>query len=120
MDKAQAINAFWSSFDLPAYDENTTPETAGYPRLTYAVSTGGFDEVVVMTASLWYRTTGWAMITQKADAIADYIGPGGHLEPYDGGAVWITRGAPFAQRMSDPDGSLRRIVLTVYCEYLTE
>ena len=119
MDKAQAIQRFWNSFEVPAYDENTVPSTAGYPRLTYEYSESGFDEPVILTASLWYMSTSWADITLKAHEISQYIGTGGCLEPCDFGAIWINRSTPFAQRMGDPDGNLRRMLITVVAEYLT-
>lgn len=120
MDKAQALHGFWSSFGLPAYDESTVPGTAELPYITYEVSTGALDEPVMLSASIWYKSTSWAAISQKSDAIGDYVGYGGVTLPYDGGLLWIKRSAPFAQRMNDPEGSLRRIVLHIDAEYMSE
>ena len=50
MDSAQTLQAFWSSFGLKAYDENTVSETAALPYLTYNVSMAYFDEPVMMSA----------------------------------------------------------------------
>lgn len=121
MDKAQAIHAFWSRFGIQAWDENTVdPDTAEYPRLTYSVAESEIDSSVVLNASLWYRNISWAAISNKANEIAAFIGPGGHLEPYEGGAIWITKASPFIQRMADPDTMIRRIVLTIYAEFLSD
>lgn len=116
MDRWQAIHNFWSRY-LTAYDENTVPDNAVLPYITYAVSTASFDEKVINSASLWYRTNSWAAISQKAEEISEDIG-GGIGIPYDGGRLWITKEAPFAQRMSDQtDAQIRRILLQVGVEF---
>ena len=35
MDKQQAIHGFWSSFGITAYDENSVPDDAELPYITY-------------------------------------------------------------------------------------
>lgn len=120
MDKAQAIHAFWSSFGIPAYDKTTVPEDAGYPRLTYDVSTAQLGTKVALTASLWYHSTTWEDISQKADEISAYIE---NMNPpatkIDGGRIYIKGGTPFAQRMADPDPFIRRMVIYIDVEYFT-
>lgn len=116
-DKWTALQAFWGGFSLPAYDENTVPDDAAMPYITYEAKTASFDERVALTASLWYRSTSWAEISQKAEEIGDYIGGGAGVK-YSGGRLWINKETPFAQRMSEPsDDSVRRIVLQVSGEY---
>lgn len=120
MDKEQALHSFWSSFDLPAYDSRTVKPSAQLPYITYDVSLSSFEEPVIMSASLWYNSTSWADISQKADEISEEIGAGGKIISFDDGFIWITRGTPFAQRMSDPDTAIRRILLNTETEYLSE
>ena len=123
MDSAQVLQQFWSGFGLKAYDENTVPEGAmaanGDKYLTYNVSAAYFDEPVMMSSSLWYKSQSWAEITEKAMQIGAYIGLGGKFIPFDNGKLWIKRGTPFAQRMSDENEQIRRIYLNVEVEYLT-
>lgn len=122
MDKAQALHEFWSSFDLTAIDENSAyDESNELPSnyITYEVQTANFGDSVALTASLWYRSTSWADITQKADEIAEYIGWGGKVIPVDYGYIWIKLGSPFAQRMADEQDSLRRILMNISVDYLT-
>ena len=57
MDKAQAIHDFWSRFSLPVYDENTVDDDAVMPYITYSVATGSLEDIVLLNASLWYRST---------------------------------------------------------------
>ena len=119
MDKAQALQGFWNQF-LPAYDEGTVPDGAVLPYITYAASFGAWEDYIAMTASVWYHSTSWAGIEAKVQEINDYIGLSGRLVPYDGGAMWIQRATPFAQRMTDPDDMIRRYVLQITAEYLTQ
>ncbi len=125
MDRWQALYSFWSRFGLDAYEESSVPEQAGFPRLTYESNVSSFNEPVSLSASIWYKDPdehdkNWRPVDQKADEISSFIGMGGIMEIYDGGALWIKRGSPFAQRMSDPDTSVRRVVLQIEAEFLSE
>ena len=121
MDKWQALQTFWSSFGLKAYDENTVSASAVMPYITYEAATGAIEDNVLLAASLWYRSTSWADISKKADEIAREIGLGGAVVPYDGGALWIKTGAPFSQRMSEPnDDGVRRKYLNIQAEFISE
>lgn len=121
MTKDEAIYSFYSGFSLPAYDENTVPESSALPYITYSVSTDSIGNIVILSASLWYRSTSWGAIQNKADEIAVAIGYGGKIIKIDNGYLWLTKGSPFAQRMSEPsDKTVRRIALNINAEFLTE
>lgn len=120
MDKAQAIHEFWSSFELPAYDESSVPDNAVMPYITYNVVTDGMGSVLPLHGSLWYRTTSWESISKKAEDIAQALGENGYLiKKIDDGYVWMQKGRPFAQRMTDEDEQVRRIYVNVTAEFLT-
>jgi hypothetical protein len=120
IDKWQAIQNFWSGFEWPAYDENSVPEDASYPRITYEVQTDSLDNVILLSASLWDRSTSWEKVSKKADQIASEIV---HMDPptirIAGGGLYISKGSPFASRMADEDDSIRRIYLNINAEFLT-
>ena len=124
MTKEQAIHQFWSSFGLTAYDENTVPDDATLPYLTYSVAVGDYGSSVTMPASLWYRSQSWKDITEKANEIGNNIGLGGKIVKHDNGILWIKRASTFSQRMSagsteeDKNSSIRRIVLNIVVDYL--
>ena len=119
MDKEQALNNFWNRFGWTAYDENTVPDNAEYPYITYNVSTGNVNNSISLYAQLWDRSTSWKRVVSKSEEIAEYIGYGHHVESFDDGYIYITMGNPFAQRMSEPgDDKMRRIYISVNVEFL--
>jgi len=119
MTTAEVLYNFWSSFGLPAYDENTVPDSAIVPYITYETSDDFFGEDRSLSAILWYRSPSWVAITEKEQEIAEYIGRGGRMLAVDGGALWIKRGRPWAQRMPETsDRMIRRIVLNYEIEFI--
>lgn len=119
MDKLQTLQAFWSGFGLKAYDETSVPDNAQLPYITYEASSDDFGNRMLRSASLWYRSSSWAAITEKEQEISDFITRGGRMLNYNGGAMWIQKATPWAQRMNDPsDDMIRRIVLSIAIEFL--
>ena len=127
MDKAPALHSFWSSFGIPAideqsaYDNPTAEELLLLPMyITYESAIGSFDGFVAIGADLWHRSASWAAISQKADEIMNAIGLGGKLVPYDNGAIWITQADPVIQRLpADTNYEIRRIHININAEYLS-
>lgn len=119
MDKAQAIHSFWSGFGLVAYDENTVPDDAVMPYITYSSSTDSLDGPLTLYGSLWYKSFSWEEISKMTEEIAEFIYKMKPI-PIKGGYLWITKGSPFAQRMSDPsDDLIRRMYININAEFLT-
>lgn len=120
MDKSQALNEFWSSFGIPAYDTNTVPDDAVMPYITYETGLDSIDNQIPLTASIWYRQLSWEDISKKAEQIAKYLQDINPIsKKIEGGRMYISRGFPFAQRMSDDDDMVRRIVLNITVEFFT-
>lgn len=118
-NKIQTLHSFWSSFGIKAYDENSVPDGTTFPYITYEVSSDDFGNQIAQTASLWYRDSSWASITEKAQEISDFITRGGRMIAFEGGAMWIQKASPWSQRMSDSsDEMVRRIVLNIMIEFL--
>ena len=120
MTKAAAIYQFWSSFGLTAYEENTVPNDAAFPYITYQLVTDSFGLEIQITASLWYRSESWAGINAKTEEISQKISRGGKIISCDGGAIWLKRGQPFAQNMGDEsDNLIKRKYLNITAEFMT-
>jgi hypothetical protein len=118
MNKAQTINKFWNSFGIPAYDMYTVPTDAQMPYITYEYAEDNFDNNVFLSGSIWYKSTSWQGVSEKAAEIAEDIGNGKILKT-DEGYIYITRGTPFMQRLTDTDDSVRRIYINLQVEYMT-
>ena len=119
MDKAQAIHSFWSSFELPAYEENTVPEDAVMPYITYNVSEGEIDNYVGLYGSVWYYGTSWEQAEAKAKRIKLYVV---RMNPIkiDEGYLHISLGTPASQHLQDEDDMVRRIYINLQAEFFTE
>lgn len=119
MNAEQAIQSFWESFGIAAYDETTVPDDAKTPYITYEMSKDFFDQPRQVSAAIWYRSPSWKEITEKEKEIADKIGRGGIIISSTDGPIWIQRGTPWAHRLSDnSDRMIRRIALTLIVEFL--
>ena len=119
MTKAAAIYQFWNSFGLTAYEENSVPDEAAFPYITYQLVTDGFDREIPLTASLWYRGESWTAINAKTEEISQKISRGGKIISCDDGAIWLKRGQPFAQNMGDEsDNLIKRKYLNITAEFI--
>lgn len=118
-----ALYNFFSSFDLLAYHEASVPtdeDAPDFPYLTYGTVFDGFGNETAINASVWYRSESWVGANAKAQEIGKAIGMGGVILPCDGGAIWLKKGAPFAQPMDDDsDDMIKRIFFNLTVEFLT-
>ena len=120
MTKAAAIYKFWNSFGLKAYEENSVPDEAAFPYITYQLVTDSFKREIPLAASIWYRSESWTAINAKAEEISNTISRGGKIIPCDDGAIWLKRGQPFAQSMVDEsDDLIKRKYLNITAEFMT-
>ena len=120
MTKAAAMYQFWNSFGLTAYEENTVPDNAVFPYITYQLVTDSFDREIQLSASIWYRSESWTAINAKTEEISQKISRGGKIISCDGGAIWMKRGQPFAQNMGDEsDDLIKRKYLNITAEFMT-
>ena len=120
MTKAAAIYQFWNSFGLTAYEENSVPDEAAFPYITYQLVTDSCDREIPLAASIWYRSESWTAINAKTEEISQKISRGGKIISCDGGAIWLKRGQPFAQSMVDEsDDLIKRKYLNITAEFMT-
>ena len=120
MTKEAALYNFWSGFGIPAYEENSVPDDAKFPYITYQLVTDSFDREIPLTASIWYRSESWTAINAKTEEISQKISRGGKIIHCDGGAIWLKRGQPFAQNMGDEsDNLIKRKYINITAEFMT-
>jgi len=125
MNKARALNMFWSQFELDAFEENSLPTEASkrpnFPYITYFVATDSFGNEISLSGSLWYRERSWLNCEEKTQEIADKIGRGGlFISLENNEKVWIKKGTPFAQSMGDDsDELIKRKLINITAEFFT-
>lgn len=121
MTKEAALKSFFSGFGISAYPSTAVPNDVIFPYLTYEVITSAWDGGEVgLTVNLWYFTTQESPSNAKVREISEAIGPGGKLLPCDGGYIWLKRGAPWCQSLTDETSpNIKRRYINVTAEYLT-
>lgn len=129
MTKNMALFSWLNQF-LPFYrstvsdpGEDTTRE---FPYGTYEYVADAWRGDVSLgttstTLSLWYRTESEAEPDAKAQEISEAIGLGGALIPCDDGYIWIQRGSPFVQSLTDPDDiAIKRRLININISFLVK
>lgn len=121
----QVQDAYWNSFGLPAFDDQTKFDPdggAGYPHITYESFSGVLDQQTSLSINLWYRSSSWREIKQKAEQIRRGLASGVTLY-FDSGYLWlkVPESGPFAQPFDtgSTDSLVKRILITVEAEALT-
>lgn len=120
MTKWQAQYNFWSKFGVPAYEQNSVPDTGSlsYPYITYQGISNNFNDSSPVNASIWTRDTSWKEAMTITDRIQEELGYGGSVVFYDGGLFWVQMSNNFAQTMGDPnDDMIKRVVITVNIQF---
>lgn len=121
MTKSQALQTFFSSFGMTAYTSTSVPDDVIFPYLTYDLITGAWgDEQAAITVNLWFYTESEAIPNAKAEEISKKIGLGGIPIPCDDGIIWIKRGSPWCQSLTDETNkTIKRRYINITVEYLT-
>lgn len=121
MTKEEALYQFFNGFGIPAYPATAVPPDAVFPWITYDVTTGSWrDGEVSLTVNIWYYTSDEAEPTAKARELEAAIPDGGVPVGCDGGFVWLKRGSPWCQNLTDDtDSNIKRRYINVSAEYMT-
>lgn len=92
---ARALNYYWNTF-LPAYVEDTVPDDAELPYITYTVADPDWGESASIQARLWYKGTSLVPINAKTADIKEDIGEGKSIQT-DTGYIVLNRDVNFSQ-----------------------
>ena len=120
MDRYEAQYAFWSSFGIAAYEQNSVPDLDDltFPYITFEAAATPFDGDVSVSASIWTRSTSWQRADALSDAVEARLKNGGEVLNYTGGVIWVTPGTPLSQNMGDPDDdAIKRKLLIVQLHF---
>lgn len=118
MDSEQALDSFWNSFGVPAWDENTVPDDAPFKKITYEIITNEFGVPTTTTVSIYDRSDGWKSVTDIFHLVKDRLKNGGVTIQSNDGIIWLKPGTPFCQRFGDVNDTVRRLIVNIEIEYL--
>lgn len=120
MTKGAALQSFFDSI-MPSYASSSVPDNAALPYLTYELITSAWNGGEVgLTVNMWFRTTSEKEPNEAVDKLSKAIGLGGVQLPCDDGMIWLKRGSPWAQSLTDEtDKTIKRRYINVTAEYLT-
>lgn len=120
MTKGAALQAFFGGI-MTAYAASAVPDDATLPYLTYDLITSAWGgSEVGLTVNMWFRTTSEKEPNAAVDKLSKAIGLGGVQLPCDDGIIWLKRGSPWAQSLTDEtDKTIKRRYINVTAEYLT-
>lgn len=109
----QALNAFFSSFSIPAYTSKTVPDKVELPYIAYGLTIPEWRESRSLYAIVWDRTSSNEWIVNKADEIISAIGDG-LLIDFDGGHMVIRYESSDLMIDEDCRGIYINLTLNVY------
>ena len=120
MTKGAALQAFFGGI-MTAYAASAVPDDATLPYLTYDLITSAWGSGEVgLTVNMWFRTTSEKEPNAAVDKLSKAIGIGGVQLPCDDGIIWLKRGSPWAQSLTDEtDKTIKRRYINVTAEYIT-
>lgn len=120
MTKGAALQSFFDSI-MTSYAASAVPDDATLPYLTYELITSAWGGGEVgLTVNMWFRTTSEKEPNAAVDKLSNAIGLGGVFLHCDDGVIWLKRGSPWAQSMTDAtDKTIKRRYINVAAEYLT-
>ena len=120
MTKGAALQAFFSQF-MDAYAASAVPDDVTFPYMTYELITSAWDGGEVgLTVNMWFRTTSEKEPNAAVDRLSKAIGLGGVFLHCDDGVIWLKRGSPWSQSLTDAtDKTIKRRYINVTAEYLT-
>ena len=100
---AAALKTFFGGFGLPAYSEDSVPDNANLPYITYKAGVPEWNQKATMYAQVWDRTKSNTGIIKKADQITAAIGDTGKRIAFEGGYLVIWPENPLIQIMVNGD-----------------
>ena len=120
MTKGAALQSFFDSI-MTSYAASSVPDDATLPYLTYELITSAWHGGEVgLTVNMWFRTTSEKEPNAAVDRLSKAIGLGGVFLHCDDGVIWLKRGSPWSQSLTDAtDKTIKRRYINVTAEYLT-
>lgn len=107
---ALALQKFFSGFGLPAYEENSVPDDAELPYITYEIAAGDWLDQTSISATVWYKGTSYIGLFKKIDEIEKKVDGGLSIQTVDG-VVYLFKDTPFSQPINTTDDKVKAVTL---------
>lgn len=118
-NKYQALHNFYSSFGVSAYEENSVPETAKLPYITYEVITSEFGgENIALSCQIYDKSNSLTRLNQLTEQLSERL-RGGFKLICDDGYIMLYRGEPFAQTRPTGDETVKAKYINISADYIT-
>ncbi len=118
----EAVYCFFSSFGIPAYEENQLAVKPELPYITYSDVSGCFyDGGLSAHAQIWYKDNfDWQGADAICNLISERVGGSGAVIPCEGGGIFIRRSRPFSENLTEKsDKTIRKKQVNLIFEFIT-
>lgn len=120
MNKYQALYEFYNSFGIPAYEENSVPEDAKLPYLTYEIMTADLDmDNVAISCQIYFKSNSLMKVNAITEKLYNAL-QGGKKLKCDTGYIVLYRGRPFAQNRPSGDKTVKAKYINISADYITK
>ena len=112
-DVATALYEFWNTFGVDAYPEDTIPDEAKPPYLTYEITIPEWYGMATYNVKIWTKSTSFKQVVFLADSISKAIGDGKRIPVKNGGNIWLFKDENFFQIMPSEDINQKNAYLSM-------
>ena len=118
-NKYQALHNFYSGFGVPAYEENSVPENAKLPYITYEVITSELAaQNVALSCQIWDKSNSLKNLNTLTESLSAALRNGAKLQ-CDDGYIMLYRGEPFAQTRPSGEKTIKAKYINITADYIT-
>ena len=118
-NKYQALYEFYNTFGIPAYEENSVPEDAELPYITYEIMTADLDmENIAMSCQIYFKSNSLMKVNAITEKLYNTLSGGLKLK-CDTGYIVLYRGRPFAQNRPSGDKTVKAKYINISADYIT-
>lgn len=115
---SKTLYSYFNGFGASAFLENTVPVGTPFPYITYTLSYQDEYEDNLVQARLWTKSSSMIQVADLTDKIETNIGNGITIKGADGGTIWLKKGSPFAQFITDDDITLKIVYINIVTNIL--
>lgn len=109
---AKSIYSFFSPI-APAFLENSVPSGTPFPYITYSLNSEDWFKEGLIQVRIWTKSSSLIQVADLTDKLEDIIGNGITVKLVGGGTIYIYKGSPFAQFVSDDDISIKTVYINL-------